>query len=47
MNQQAYEELANAAHVHKMLADSGYSEKAIQYFLQTEQRGKEEHHATF
>jgi nitrogen fixation protein NifU and related proteins len=34
MNQEAHEEQANAAHIHKMLADSGYSEKAIQYFIQ-------------
>jgi nitrogen fixation protein NifU and related proteins len=34
MSQEAHEEQANAAHVQKMLADSGYSEKAIQYFLQ-------------
>lgn len=33
MSQESYEEPANAAHIHKMLAESGYSEKAIQYFL--------------
>jgi len=34
MSQEAHENQANVGHIHKMLADSGYSEKAIQYFLQ-------------
>jgi nitrogen fixation protein NifU and related proteins len=39
MSQESFEELANATHIHKMLADSGYSEKAIQYFLQKPHMG--------
>jgi nitrogen fixation NifU-like protein len=34
MSQAAHEEQVDAAQVRKMLADSGYSEKAIHYFLQ-------------
>lgn len=34
MNQDPPAEQSNSDHVHKMLADSGYSEKAIRYFLQ-------------
>lgn len=33
MSQEPHDELPRAADVHKMLSDSGYSEKAIQYFL--------------
>jgi nitrogen fixation NifU-like protein len=33
MSQETHEEQANVAHVKKMLADSGYSEIAIHYFL--------------
>lgn len=33
MSQEAHEEQATVAQVHKMLAESGYSEKAIHYFV--------------
>ncbi len=39
MSQESFEELTNAIHIHRMLADSGYSEKAIQYFLQKPHMG--------
>jgi nitrogen fixation protein NifU and related proteins len=34
INQQPLEQLSNVAQVHNMLAASGYSEKAIQYYLE-------------
>jgi nitrogen fixation protein NifU and related proteins len=39
MSQETNENQANAAQVYKMLADSGYSDKAIQYFLQKPHMG--------
>jgi nitrogen fixation NifU-like protein len=34
MSQEPHEEQASAANIHQMLADSGYSETAIRYFIQ-------------